>query len=77
MEKALKEGTIVLSRDNNPSGVPGVNFMGGIHPRLKRPAGKRCEKRIFCTILCLKMIFLPKQARDKHRESAQKEVRVS
>jgi hypothetical protein len=47
----------VLSRDNNPSGVPGVNFMGGIHPRLKRPAGKRCEKRIFCTILCLNMIF--------------------
>ena len=30
-----------LIRANNPSGVPGVNFMGGIHPRLKRPVGRR------------------------------------
>jgi hypothetical protein len=28
-------------RENSPSGVPGVNFMGGIHPRLKRPVGAR------------------------------------
>ena len=28
-------------RQNSPSGVPGVNFMGGIHPRLKRPVGAR------------------------------------
>ena len=26
---------------NAPSGEPGVNFMGGIHPRLKRPVGRR------------------------------------
>jgi len=30
-----------LIRANSPSGVPGVNFMGGIHPRLKRPVGYR------------------------------------
>ena len=30
-----------LIRANNPSGNPGVNFMGGIHPRLKRPVGRR------------------------------------
>jgi sialate O-acetylesterase len=30
-----------LVQQNSPSGVPGVNFMGGIHPRLKRPVGKR------------------------------------
>lgn len=30
-----------LVRANNPSGNPGVNFMGGIHPRLKRPVGHR------------------------------------
>jgi hypothetical protein len=30
-----------LIRANNPSGIPGVNFMGGIHPRLKRPVGRR------------------------------------
>ena len=30
-----------LIRQNSPSGVPGTNFMGGIHPRLKRPVGRR------------------------------------
>jgi sialate O-acetylesterase len=30
-----------LVRENSPSGVPGLNFMGGIHPRLKRPVGRR------------------------------------
>eukprot|EP00937_MAST-01D_sp_MAST-1D-sp2_P001328 g1328.t1 len=30
-----------LIRKNAPSGVPGNNFMGGIHPRLKRPVGRR------------------------------------
>jgi len=30
-----------LVRANDPSGVPGNNFMGGIHPRLKRPVGRR------------------------------------
>ena len=30
-----------LIRRNAPSGVPGTNFMGGIHPRLKRPVGRR------------------------------------
>jgi hypothetical protein len=30
-----------LVRKNAPSGVPGNNFMGGIHPRLKRPVGRR------------------------------------
>jgi hypothetical protein len=30
-----------LIRQNAPSGNPGVNFMGGIHPRLKRPVGHR------------------------------------
>jgi hypothetical protein len=30
-----------LIRKNAPSGVEGVNFMGGIHPRLKRPVGRR------------------------------------
>jgi hypothetical protein len=30
-----------LIRTNSPSGNPGVNFMGGIHPRLKRPVGHR------------------------------------
>eukprot|EP01043_Picozoa_sp_COSAG02_P036878 COSAG02_NODE_2732_length_8141_cov_41.736011_7_plen_841_part_00 len=30
-----------LVRKNQPSGIPGNNFMGGIHPRLKRPAGRR------------------------------------
>ena len=30
-----------LVQENSPSGVPGVNFMGGIHPRLKRPVGRR------------------------------------
>eukprot|EP00039_Didymoeca_costata_P002481 m.60480 g.60480 ORF g.60480 m.60480 type:complete len:832 (+) comp11324_c0_seq1:88-2583(+) len=28
-------------RKNSPSGTPGNNFMGGIHPRLKRPLGQR------------------------------------
>jgi hypothetical protein len=28
-------------RENSPSGQKGVNFMGGIHPRLKRPVGRR------------------------------------
>ena len=26
---------------NAPSGIPGWNFMGGLHPRLKRPLGQR------------------------------------
>lgn len=30
-----------LVKLNAPSGEPGVNFMGGIHPRLKRPVGHR------------------------------------
>ena len=30
-----------LVEANAPSGVPGMNFMGGIHPRLKRPVGRR------------------------------------
>jgi hypothetical protein len=30
-----------LVRANDPSGIPGNNFMGGIHPRLKRPVGRR------------------------------------
>lgn len=30
-----------LIRANDPSGLPGINFMGGIHPRLKRPVGHR------------------------------------
>ena len=30
-----------LIRLNSPSGVAGSNFMGGIHPRLKRPVGRR------------------------------------
>lgn len=30
-----------LVRENAPSGVRGNNFMGGIHPRLKRPVGRR------------------------------------
>eukprot|EP00041_Stephanoeca_diplocostata_P026687 m.723398 g.723398 ORF g.723398 m.723398 type:complete len:865 (+) comp23021_c0_seq4:58-2652(+) len=28
-------------RDNSPSGIPANNFMGSIHPRLKRPVGRR------------------------------------
>lgn len=30
-----------LVRKNAPSGIPGNNFMDGIHPRLKRPVGRR------------------------------------
>ena len=30
-----------LVKANQPSGIPGNNFMGGIHPRLKRPVGRR------------------------------------
>ena len=30
-----------LVRANDPSGIAGNNFMGGIHPRLKRPVGRR------------------------------------
>lgn len=30
-----------LVRLKSPSGIPGHNFMGGIHPRLKRPVGRR------------------------------------
>jgi len=30
-----------LIRNNSPSQIPGNNFMGGIHPRLKRPLAKR------------------------------------
>ena len=30
-----------LIRLNAPSGEPGMNFMGPIHPRLKRPVGRR------------------------------------
>ena len=30
-----------LIRLNSPSGVAGSNYMGGIHPRLKRPVGRR------------------------------------
>jgi sialate O-acetylesterase len=30
-----------LVRANAPSSLPGNNFMGGIHPRLKRPVGRR------------------------------------
>ena len=30
-----------LVRKNAPSGIVANNFMGGIHPRLKRPAGRR------------------------------------
>ncbi|CAK0871817.1 unnamed protein product [Prorocentrum cordatum] len=37
---ALKplEGAV---RANSPSGIPGNNFMGPIHPRVKRPVGRR------------------------------------
>jgi hypothetical protein len=30
-----------LIRLNSPSGIPANNFMGSIHPRLKRPVGRR------------------------------------
>ena len=30
-----------LVRENAPSGIKASNFMGGIHPRLKRPVGRR------------------------------------
>ena len=30
-----------LVRKNAPSGIRALNFMGGIHPRLKRPVGRR------------------------------------
>ena len=35
----------------------------------------RRKRASFCAILYLKMIILPRQARDKHRESTQKETR--
>ena len=35
------QSVAALVRLNAPSGLPGVNFMGGIHPRLKRPVGRR------------------------------------
>jgi hypothetical protein len=34
----------------------------------------RCEKRHFLSHLYIKCVFLPRQARDKHRESTQKRV---
>jgi nitrate reductase alpha subunit len=37
----------------------------------------RCEKRAFCAIFNIKVIFLPRQARDKHRESTQKKPVLS
>jgi hypothetical protein len=30
---------------------------------------RRCEKRVFLRVLYIEAIFLPRQARDKHRKS--------
>lgn len=35
------QATAKYVRDNSPSGIPANNFMGSIHPRLKRPVGRR------------------------------------
>ena len=36
----------------------------------------RCEKRLFGTVFVSRTIFLPRQARDKHREQLRKERRL-
>jgi hypothetical protein len=41
-------------------------------PFQKTPARCRCEKRLLGAIFTLKVIILPRQARDKHRESTRK-----
>ena len=50
-----------LVRANDPSSVPGNNFMGGIHPRLKRPVGRRlayAAARMHSNILARKKVGL-------------------
>ena len=48
-------------------------FLAGAGYRRDQPKGAlRCAKRHFWRHLCIKAIVLPRQARDKHRESTQK-----
>jgi hypothetical protein len=53
----------------------------GVFCRSRWPAAidrdrDRCEKRVFSRHLYIKCIILPRQARDKHRESTQKKDRL-
>eukprot|EP01046_Picozoa_sp_COSAG06_P034941 COSAG06_NODE_3706_length_4994_cov_5.256588_2_plen_476_part_00 len=48
------------------------NSFANSWPRLLREQILRCEKRPFLSLLYIKTIFLPRQARVKHRKSTQK-----
>ena len=63
-----------FTQTNWSAGVPGV---GGVGPWMKALGeAEQVRKRYFCAVFNVKMIVLPRQARDKHGERTQKKSTV-
>jgi hypothetical protein len=74
----LRANHNLLGAANRPSLVSltaARKYVDGLHATLRAAA---VRKRVFLRRLCIKLIIVPRQARDKHRESStQKRICVS
>jgi hypothetical protein len=70
----LRANHNLLGAANRPSLVSltaARKYVDGLHATLRAAA---VRKRVFLRHLCIKLIIVPRQARDKHRESTQKRI---
>jgi len=64
---SLLTAVLRVSNTNNETIIAQIH--GSVNEEIAKVIKLRCEKRIFCALFMLKMIILPRQARDKQREN--------